>query len=79
MINPHVLAAYPFLGKISSRSRRVVEAEGILRVFKRGDPVIHRGERVGGMILIISGRLRVFIVSDAGEEAPLYTVQRGEF
>lgn len=78
MITPQLFAAYPFLGKISSRSRRLVEAEGILRVFKRGDPVIHRGDRVGGMFLIVSGRVRVFMVSDGGEEATLYTVQRGE-
>jgi CRP/FNR family transcriptional regulator len=78
MITPQLLAAYPFLGKISSRSRRMVEAEGILRVFKRGDPVIRRGARVGGMFLIVSGRVRMFTISDGGEEATLYTVQRGE-
>ena len=78
MITPQLLAAYPFLGKISSRSRRLVETEGMLRVFKRGNPVIRRGDRVGGMFLIISGRVRVFMISAGGEEATLYTVQRGE-
>lgn len=78
MITPQLVAAYPFLGKMSAHSRRLVEAEGILRVFKRGDPVIHRGDRVGGMFLIVSGRVRVFMISPGGEEATLYTVQRGE-
>jgi len=78
MITPQLLAAYPFLGKISPRSRRMVEAEGILRVFKRDDSVIRRGDRVGGMLLVVSGRMRVFTLSDGGEEATLYTVQRGE-
>ncbi len=78
MITPRVLAAYPFLGKISPRSRRLVESHGVLRVFKRGDPVIRRGDTVGGMLLVVSGRVRIFMVSDTGEEATLYTVQRGE-
>jgi CRP/FNR family transcriptional regulator len=50
----------------------------MLHVFKRGQPVIRRGDRVGGMFLIVSGRVRVFMVSADGEEATLYTVQRGE-
>lgn len=78
MITPQLFAAYPFLEKISSRSRRLVDAEGILHVFKRGESVIRRGDRVGGMFLIVSGRVRVFMVSENGEEATLYTVQRGE-
>src|SRR4051812_24230064 len=78
MITPQVLAAYPFLGKISPRSRRLVETEAIMRVFKRGDPVIHPGDTVGGMFLVVAGRLRVFIISESGDEATLYTVQRGE-
>lgn len=78
MITPRLLAAYPFLGKISPRSRSLVESQGILRVFRREDPVIHRGDTVGGMFLIVSGRVRVFMVSETGEEATLYTVRRGE-
>ena len=78
MISPRLLAAYPFLGEISARSRSLVVAQGVLRVFKRGDPLIRRGDTVGGMLLVLSGRVRIFMVSAAGEEATLYTVQRGE-
>ena len=78
MITPQLIAGYPFLGKISARSRRLVDTEGMLHVFKRGQPVIRRGDRVGGMFLIVSGRVRVFMVSADGEEATLNTVQRGE-
>lgn len=78
MIAPRLLAAYPFLGKIAPASRRLVESQGLLRVFQRGDPVIRKGDRVGGMFLIVTGRVRVFMVTDRGEETTLYTVQRGE-
>jgi CRP/FNR family transcriptional regulator len=78
MISPRLLAAYPFLGRISARSRSLIESQGVLRVFQRGDPVIRRGDTVGGMLLIVSGRVRIYMVSEAGEEATLYTVQRGE-
>ena len=78
MIAPRLLAAYPFLGKISPASRRLVESQGLLRVFRRGEPVIRRGDRVGGMFLIVAGRVRVYLLTDAGEETTLYTVQRGE-
>lgn len=78
MVTSQLLAAYPFLRQISPRSRRLVETEGTLRVFKRGEVVIRRGDRVGGMLLVISGCMRVFMISAGGEEATLYTVQRGE-
>ncbi len=78
MIPAQVLAAYPFIGEISPRSRSLIEAQGVMRTFKRGEAVIRRGDRVGGMFLIIAGRVRVFMVSRTGEEATLYTVKRGE-
>ena len=33
---------------------------------------------IGGMFLNVSGRVRVFLISAGGDEATLYTVQRGE-
>lgn len=78
MIPAQLLAAYPFLQAISPASRRLIEAQGVLRVFKRGGDVIRRGDQVGGMFLILSGRVRVFMLSESGEEATLYTVSRGE-
>jgi CRP/FNR family transcriptional regulator len=78
MITAQLSVAYPFLGKISPRSRSLVEAQGILRVFKHGEAVIRKGERVGGMFLIVSGCARVFMLTEAGEETTLYTVKRGE-
>jgi CRP/FNR family transcriptional regulator len=78
MIPAQLMAAYPFLQEVSPASRRLIEASGILRTFKRGGDVIRRGDRVGGMFLILTGRVRVFMLSDSGAEATLYTVKRGE-
>lgn len=78
MINPQVIAAYPFLGKMSAGSRRLLEAQGKVRTLRRGTTVIRKGDRVGGMYFVISGDLRVFILSPGGEEASLYRVGPGE-
>lgn len=77
MIPPRLLAAYPFLGEISASSRALV-AQGVLRIYKRSQPIIRRGDTIGGMLLILSGRVRIYTISDSGEEATLYTVERGE-
>ncbi len=78
MISPQVIAAYPFLGQLSAASRRVVETQGRMRVLRHGTAVIRKGDRVGGMYFVVAGRLRVFTISPAGEEASLYVVNPGE-
>lgn len=78
MISPQVIAAYPFLGKLSASSRRLLEAQGKMRVMRHGTAVIRKGDRVGGMYFVVSGRLRVFTISPGGEEASLYGVNPGE-
>ena len=77
-MNPQVIAAYPFLGKLSASSLRLLEAQGKMRVLRHGTTVIRKGDRVGGMYFVIAGRLRVFTISPGGEEATLYGVSPGE-
>lgn len=78
MISPQVVAAYPFLGELPLGSRRLVATRGQMRVLRRGETVIRKGERVGGMYFVVAGRLRVFTLSPGGEEASLYVVSPGE-
>ena len=78
MITYQILSAFPFFGKFSSESRRLVESQGEMRIFPRGASVIRKGDRVGGMYLVVAGRLRVFTMSSGGDEASLYSVDRGE-
>lgn len=78
MIGPQIIAAYPFLGKLSARSKHLIGMHGRIRVLRRGAAVIRKGDRVGGMYFVIAGRLRVFTISPGGEEASLYVVDRGE-
>lgn len=67
------LAAYlPFWNKLSDAERRSLNAATTQRRFAKGT-VLHRGsEDCTGLMLIESGRLRVFTVSDEGRELTIY-------
>jgi len=41
-------------------------------------PVLHKGQRVSGAYVVVSGQLRVFTLSPHGKEATLYLINPGE-
>jgi CRP/FNR family transcriptional regulator, anaerobic regulatory protein len=47
-------------------------------VFPNRTTVVSRADRVAGAYVVVSGRLRVYTISPAGQEATLYTIAPGE-
>lgn len=78
MITNQMLATYPFLSRLSTESRRLVDASAKIRVAARDDCLLRKGDRIRGLYLVLSGRLRVYTISSAGEEASLYVIEPGE-
>ena len=78
MITNQVLATYPFICRLSAESRRLLEAGANVLNVVRGERLLRKGDRMRGLYLVLSGRLRVYSISVAGDEATLYSVEPGE-
>ena len=78
MLTNQIIATYPFLSRVSPESRRLIEASAKTQIVARGDCLLRKGDRIRGLYLVLSGRLRVYAISAAGEEASLYVIEPGE-
>lgn len=61
----------PFFNKLNGRQKDVLISAVQNRHFARGD-VIHHGGNCEGLIVVTSGRIRVYALSDEGKEITLY-------
>ena len=70
-------ASFPFFDKINDVERATLLRSSQYVRFKRGTN-IHDGGECTGVILIKSGTLRVYIISEDGKEITLYRLFAGE-
>lgn len=68
----------PFWDKLSSNEEKILLDNAISAVYKKGTPVHNADFQCIGMLLVKSGSLRVYILSEDGREITLYRVNRGE-
>lgn len=62
----------PFWEKLTKEQRSVLENGVQIRRFKKGLVLHHGADDCTGLILTISGLLRVYVISDEGKELTLY-------
>lgn len=63
---------FPVWDKISEKHKRIVEENVILRKVEKGG-IIHNGDiECTGLLLVKTGQLRAFIISDEGKEISIY-------
>ena len=63
----HNPSPFPELSRIAKRHR-----------FNKGEVIVHKGQMVGGVYLVQSGRLRIYTLDANGNEKPLYSLNDGE-
>ena len=68
---------FPFWGKISDADRGYICQNSHLLTYSKGKN-IHNGEECSGVILVRSGSLRLYIMSDEGKDITLYRLHKGE-
>lgn len=78
MITNQALAIYPFLCRISPESRRLLEASARPLTVAKGNSLLRQGDRIRGVYLVLTGRLRVYTLAQTGEEVTLYRIEPGE-
>lgn len=72
-----LVEGFPFLAGATQATREVVSTLPVRRVAAR-TPVLHRGDAVEGVFLVVAGSLRVFYIAADGHEATLYRVRPGQ-
>lgn len=66
------LTYLPVWEKLNKQQQNTLESKAVIRKFKKGE-ILHSGSNdCTGLILVISGQLRAFAVSDDGREITLY-------
>lgn len=61
----------PFLGELTADERGALESLGRIRRFGQGEAVFHEGDDAGGVVAILSGRVKVSLSGVAGREVVL--------
>lgn len=77
MFEPVYREMFPFWGEISEDDRNFICENSLALTYRKGT-VIHDGNHCSGIILVRSGSLRVYILSDEGKEITLYRLHSGE-
>ena len=67
----------PFWGELSESGRSKFSENLNPHVYERGDRV-HGGENCKGVIFIVSGCLRVYMLSEEGRDVTLYRLYKGD-
>lgn len=68
----------PYWENLTDEEKEKITRYSIIRSYKRGQ-LVHGGEREClGMVQVISGALRTFIISEEGREVTLFRLQKGD-
>lgn len=68
---------FPFWSEISENEREYICNNSHLAEYSKGSN-IHSGNECSGVILVRSGSLRVYIMSDEGKDITLYRLHKGD-
>lgn len=67
---------YPFWALLTENEKNVFCSHSIQKKFKKGE-LISRIEQCSGFMLILSGRMRIYILSEEGREVTLFRLSAG--
>lgn len=65
---------FPFWSKLSDMDKKYVENSSYREKFDKGMLMYHSEENCKGLLTVLSGSLRVYLVSDEGREVTLFRV-----
>lgn len=68
----------PFLKNLSEKDRQAVTTYGKYINYSKGQSLVNNNTECTGLILVLSGQLRAYTVSDEGREITLYRLIQGD-
>ena len=79
MINSEeYLKELPFWNNLSDSERKQLCASAVIKSYDKGQEIHGSGNDCLGMIYIISGEIRIYILSEEGREITLFRLENGE-
>lgn len=70
--------AFPFWNKLTDDERDRLINESIEVVYNKGDSIHHSDMECKGIIVVLSGRLRIYMLSEEGREVTLFYIYAGD-
>ncbi len=67
-----------FYSKLSAEQQKVLVASTVLSSYKKGEMVYSAGDQCPGVIFILEGELRAYMLSEEGKEVTLYRLRAGD-
>ena len=77
MFEPIYKEIFPFWNEISEEDREYLCQNSLALTYPKGT-TIHDGNECSGVILVRSGSLRMYMMSDEGKDITLYRLHKGE-
>ncbi len=77
MFEPIYKDIFPFWSEISESDKNFICNNSLALTYKKGTN-IHNGTECSGVILVRSGSLRLYIMSEGGKDITLYRIHAGE-
>lgn len=72
------LELFPKLLKLTPLSEKILDKSVKTKFFNEQEIVINKGDEVSGIVLVLSGCLRVYTINSNGKESTLYDIKAGE-
>lgn len=69
---------YEFWGKLDDNSKQNIISESVIEKYNKGQIIYSPTHKCKGMINIIKGSLRVYMISEDGKEINLYKLNNGD-
>ncbi len=69
--------AFPFIGELGALREQFVDLLHYQR-FEAGTVILDVGHRCSGVLLVLSGQIRIYKLSEEGKEITLYRIGKGE-
>lgn len=72
------LARLPFWGDLTEQERDIVQKSAFLRRYEKGAQVHSGGQECLGLLLVLSGEIRTYLLSGEGREITLFRLYPGD-
>lgn len=73
-----IVEMLPFWDSLSEKEKQLVKSRAVIRPYKKGEMIQPTDCNCLGMVLVVSGGIRVYILSEEGREITLYRLTEGE-
>ena len=77
-VKENALASLPFWGELSEIEQKTLRASAQLRSYDAGSIIHSRDQDCLGLIAVLRGEVRTFMLSEEGREITLYRIREGE-